>query len=541
MGDEPQPLDTAKLDAFINQIAVESDAELQVRDISRREILLRVVPWEVPVMTRNGPEVMMRGAFNDVDASKVVLRLEHENPPAGKGISYEDRGDGAYMVFKVSKTQRGDDILTLASDGVATGVSPGYQDVPGGTQLYTRSGKRLRVVSRGNLREVSTTWNPTWEQSAVLELRSQNEGNDMEDVTVPEVAAPPPVDITPIQNSLDKQFAALSERFADRFDKIEERARKDIEIPAGPEEPTDRAKRGDWVSAVVRLLSGERVPDMQLRTLDDLITTDNVGVVPPAYLTEIIGVIDPSRPFLNSTRKLDLPSAGMSLIVPKIVTRPTAAIQSTEKGDVDSTATSITTATYDAVTIAGGGDISLQLLKRSSPSFLSLYLELLFEAYAQNAELKAIQVLLAASPSSGGALDPADLELGDAWVNGSAVRKPPNTIWLSSEGVASFIDAKASGTNAPLYSNIQAGFTAGTGTGGTISGLRPVYLPELDAASATIDVIVGPSSGFGWTEDGTYTLQVDVPAKAGRDVAVVGMLWFAPLYPTAFTTYTIAS
>ncbi|HEY3434364.1 MAG TPA: phage major capsid protein [Solirubrobacterales bacterium] len=526
----------------------ETGTVLEVRDLDQREIGIRIVPWNVVADTRDGPEVFVRGAFDGIDPTKVVLRMDHQNPPAGRGISLEDREDGAYMAFRVSKTQRGDEILALAVDGVATGASVGYSSSGSKVDLQAIDGRRTRVVRRSALREVSTTWLPTWDESAVVYVRSIPEATEEGDApvsdTAPVVEAPsaPAIDLAPLTEALTGQTAAMQrtlESFGERIAEIEERSRKDFRIPAPEDKPSARSRRGDWMSAVLQMLSGERVNDLQMRALDDIITTDSVGVVPDAFLSEIIGVIDPRRPFLQSTRRLDLPPAGMSLVVPKIVTRPETGVQETEKTDIASNTTSITTATFDAVTIAGGGDISLQLLKRSSPSFLSLYLELLAESYARNAEIQALTALYTGD-TPGGTLDPEEANFGQAWANGAAVGQQVDTLWLSSNGVARFIDAKADGTNAPLYSTIQAGFTAGSGPAGTISGLRPVYVPAMDAVG-DVDAIVGPSSGFGWTEDGTYTLQVDVPAKAGRDVAIVGILWFAPMYPSAFTTYQIAS
>ncbi len=261
-------------------------------------------------------------------------------------------------------------------------------------------------------------------------------------------------------------------------------------------------------------------------------------MVPEAFSTELVGVIDPARPFLGSTRRIPTPDSGMTLNVPVLTTRPTMGVQVNEKDDITSTTTSITSAGFDAITIAGGGDISLQLLKRSSPSYLDLYLRLLAEALAKNAESEAIGALLAAGVTGGtGSLDPENLLIGEAWTNGQTAGLTPDHMWLSSDAVALFIDAKATGTNAPLYANIAADFTAAGGPGGRISGLIPVYVPALDGTGT--DVVIGPSSGFAWAEDGAFTLQVDVPAKAGRDVALVAIDWFAPLYASAFTTYPV--
>ena len=183
-----------------------------------------------------------------------------------------------------------------------------------------------------------------------------------------------------------------------------------------------------------------------------------------------------------------------------------------------------------------------RIIKRSSPSFLNLWMELLAEAYAIESEDQALLALFNSigGVGAGTALDPENLSLGAAFVSSfDAIRRPPDTIWLSTQAVGEFIDAKATTTNAPLYPGLSASAVAAGGITGVISGLRPVHVPSLDAHGAY--AIVGPSNGFAWAEDGTYTLQVDVPSKAGRDVALVGMLWAAPWYPAAFTAYNVAS
>ena len=103
----------------------------------------------------------------------------------------------------------------------------------------------------------------------------------------------------------------------------------------------------------------------------------------------------------------------------------------------------------------------------------------------------------------------------------------PDTLWFSTAAWA-IIDAKAPGSNVPVHP---------LGIEGPIKGLRPVYVPALDGTEA--DVLVGPSSGFRWAEDGTYTLTAVRPAQAGEDIGLAGILWLAPIEGGAFTRYAL--
>jgi HK97 family phage major capsid protein len=537
--------------------------DIQVRSASKREIEVRLLPWDTTIETSQGPEQFARGATEGTAPDGVLLMgLDHEahiglgqngqpkltRRPAGRSTAVWEADDGPHVAFRVARTQAGDEILALAEDRIYRGVSIEFSEVPGGTSVINRNGRRVRVHKRVALTGASMSYRPAYgEQAAILAVRSHDsEGAPMADQEAPVAGANDAV-LTEVRS----MFAKLEERdtarqivqdkLAERVERTEEQFRSNVTIPAlAPTKPLP--SKGEWIQAVVKLMTGERIAESQMRELDEIITSDNAGVVPTAFLTELIGVIDARRPFLSTTRRLDTPPSGMTISVPVINQRPTVGIQVAEKDEVSSQKTLIGTTTFDAVTIAGAGDLSIQIIKRSSPSFLNLWVELLAEAYAIESEDVAIQALFNAigGVGSGTALNPEDMNLGAAFVTSfDAIRRPPDTIWLSTQAVGEFIDAKASTTNQPLYPGLAASATVAGGITGVISGLRPVHVPTLDAHGAY--AIVGPSSGFAWAEDGTYTLQVDVPAKAGRDVALVGILWPMPWYPAAFTAYNVAS
>jgi hypothetical protein len=546
---------------------IDVESVVEVRDAAKREIDVRLFPWDTTIETVLGPEEIARGAMvGTPDDGLYLMEPSHGGVqiaigqdgqptptriPVGRSTRVWEGDDGAYATFRAARTAKGDESLALAADGILGGVSVEFAPLQGGAVMVTKGGRKVRRHTKLAARAAVLTHRPAYgELAAVLAVRSQHEEAPVTEAQTPAPEQAPvivqtseaPVTMEHVRtafSALAAEFGKPMHELIERMGKIEEHTRSQFTLPgAAPE--AKQASLGRWTSWALRSLTGDRVSDIETRELADLITTDNLGVVPPNYSSEMIGIIDPSRPFLESTTKIDEGDSGMSLILPKITTRPTTGVQAEEKDPVTSTATSITTATYTPVTVAGAGDISIQLLKRSSPSFLTLYLQLLAEAYAIDADDLAVDALLAqAAVVEGGEFDPADPSLGSAWANAAAVSRllTPNRIWLSTAAMAAFIDAKADGTNQPLWSNISANFTAAGGAGGTVSGLRPVHVPALD--DEAVDIIVGPSRGFLWAEDGTYTLQVDVPAKAGRDVALVGMLWFAPIYPAAFTSYTL--
>ena len=522
-----------------------------VRDAEKREIEARIVPWNTVIVTSKGREMFAPGAFAGTDAGRVVLRMSHQDPPAGRGLSFEDRADGAYMSFRVSKTQKGDEILTLASDGVTQGVSVGFETVPGGTEYREVDGYQTDVYTRALLREVSTTWMPAYPQAQVLAIREKEEEPPMAEGTAAETTTA--VDLSAItqitagMQERDARFAELQEKVLASLEKIEERERSAIIVPSRGDRKEPQFDQ--WLEAALKMRVGEPLNQRELeeRELSDVLLSDQS--VPTFFRPQITGFLNQRRAFLATTDEVAAPDGVTSIQIPVVTDLPEAGVQSEEKTEVASNALNIQSATVNGVTVAGAVDVSYQFIRRGPRTYFDLLRRAMLSALNASAEAEAIAALLngisygtgptTVTPTSGGTIDPEDLNLGGSWINAmDVVGEEPDTLWASPAAVRGFIDAKDNGTNRPLYSTIVSDIVAG-GVRGSVQGLRFVPVPAL--ADSGVDAIVGPSNYFAWAEDGTFELSADKPAILGRDIALATYMFFMPLAPAAFTTYTLAS
>jgi len=518
-----------------------TDGRILSFDEDKREVEVLLMPWDAEAEQADGVHRFAKGAFKDLDPKRFVSRMRHQDPPTGRGFEIEEAEDGPHLRFRVSKTAAGDEQLTLIRDGVEDGVSVGFDTsdhekdkLPDGRTRYTHTG-----FSKARSLEVSTTWRPAFPAARVLSVLEASTVADEQQAPVTEEAAA--ATVTP------EQIKAFEAHVTERFEQLQDRiAAQGLMVPDSLKRDGDREPR--------EIAFGADMQDSEVYrafALDDVISSDNLGMIPEMRSSTVLGIIDSSRPFLENTTREPTPPAGETWKFPKITQRPEVGVQATEKAELASQKTVISSVDFPMETYGGAGDLSIQLIKRSSPDFLNLWLQLLGEQYAIVTDNAAVDDLLGTAAVVEGtvAFDPESPSFGEAFQNaataaGSRPALLPNRIFLSTAALVAFIDAKSptGGGGTPLYPGLASisGVMAGDGGAGPAGfNMRPVWVPALDDES--VDIIIGPSQGFHWTEDGTYTLTADVPSKAGRDVGLVGMIWFAPVYPAAFTTYALAS
>lgn len=298
---------------------------------------------------------------------------------------------------------------------------------------------------------------------------------------------------------------------------------------------------GQYALAQIRSMQGDRDARDLVAALDAATTTENIGVVPPTYLRDVIGIIDASMPFADSLEQGVLPATGMKFYRPVLGTQATTA-ETAEAVELDSTDTTITSLEIPVVKIGGANKISVELLERSDPAYLDILLRELAASWAHKADVYAATVALGngIGSSSGSSLYKAIADgIADSY---GVVRKTPNRFLADTGNFAALLQEVDSGGR-PLFAAAApqnaAGLMSQGSTAGTVAGLSLVVDPNFDTGTG-ISGVVYPSDAATFYKSAAFQIRSNVVSTAEVEVGIYGYVACARKYATAFRNVSVA-
>jgi HK97 family phage prohead protease len=498
----------------------------------RREISGKIVPLGTGEIghTNLGAYTFAANSIEIADPSKIKLLSQHDlKKPIGRMTASETRADGIYATFKLSRSSGGNDALIMAQEGLVTGLSIGAEIL---SSQPSKDG--YTVVSSARLKEVSLVTVPAFASSEILEIAAEEVIPVEEN---PQTESETAVENTPETVAAPVEAAAVEAARPTVTAMYYTNPRINLNVTAGEYAKAQlNASRGD---ADAR----ELVAALQVATV-----AENTGMVPPTYLRDVIGIIDSSRPFIDSIERAALPTSGMKIFTPKLGTQ--ASVDLTAEGaEFASSDTTVTFQEDTVVKFAGAGKLDLELVDRSDPSFLDLYLRELAASYAQKTDAYAAKIAAdgSADSSSTTIYKAIAKSIADSY---AIMRQTPNNLLVATSGGNDDVDfagllGAVDTTGRPLYAaaasqNANGLITQGS-TNGTVAGLNLVVDPNYAGGTAGVKVgLVYPSMAMRFHESGTLQIRANVVANGQLEIGIYGYVAVVNRYPTAFRAVQVA-
>jgi HK97 family phage prohead protease len=498
----------------------------------RREISGKIVPLGTGEIghTNLGAYTFAANSIEIADPSKIKLLSQHDlKKPIGRMTAAETRADGIYATFKLSRSSGGNDALIMAQEGLVTGLSIGAEIL---SSQPSKDGHT--VVSSARLKEVSLVTVPAFASSEILEIAAEEVIPVEEN---PQTESETAVENTPETVAAPVEAAAVEAARPTVTAMYYTNPRLNLNVTAGEYAKAQlNASRGD---ADAR----ELIAALQVATV-----AENTGMVPPTYLKDVIGIIDSSRPFIDSIERAALPASGMKIFTPKLGTQAQVALTA-EGAEFGSTDTTVTFQEDDVVKFAGAGKLDLELVDRSDPSFLDLYLRELAASYAQKTDAYASKIAAdgSADSSSTTIYKAIAKSIADSY---AIMRQTPNNLLVATSGGNDDVDfagllGAVDTTGRPLYAaaasqNANGLITQGS-TNGTVAGLNLVVDPNYAGGTSAIKVgLVYPSMAMRFHESGTLQIRANVVANGQLEIGIYGYVAVVNRYPTAFRAVQVA-
>jgi HK97 family phage prohead protease len=504
---------------------------LTAADSKKRTLTGRIVSWDEKGFTSAGATVFEK---DSIDFSKPIkLLLEHDRTrPIGKMIDVTADEHGIEATFKVAATIAGDDSLLEAAEGLRDGFSVGVK-----INEWKNEEGVLRIKA-SSLQEVSLVTEPAIDSARVAEVAAsetstENSEATAEDTTteenkVSEITSEAPIATEAVEAAqapvVTAQYVAYT------------KPRVDLNVTAG-----------QYAAAQIRAIQGDNDARDLVAALQIATSTENTGMVPPNYLRDVIGVIDASRPFIDSIERAPLPPSGLKVFTPVLGAQAIVG-QTAEGVEFASQDTAVTFQEDTIVKFAGANVVNVELLDRSDPSFLDLLVRELAASYAQKTDAYAAKIASEAAAGSSGSTIYAAIADGIADAYG-VMRFTPNRLMVAPSGgedgidFAGLLGAVADGR--PLFAAAApqnaAGLITQGSTNGTVAGLDLVVDPNYTGDNANVKhALVYPSAAMRFHESGTFDIRANIVANGRVEIGLYGYVAVVNRYPGAFRKLSVA-
>lgn len=360
------------------KVQINFDGEILAADQETRTLRGLVVPFGQTGNTSAGPVQFEFGAFGDIDASQIILNLEHDRTkPLGRGVAGSESvtPKGISMAFKLANTQAATDALIEAAEGLRSSFS-----IEATADEYTID-KGIMKVSASTLTGVAHVTSPAFKAANITQVAASEDP----EATEADAAA----------EELTKE-TTVEENTTPVAEEVTAAAVVQAAAPVAYAKPRSPIVDGaSYLDHSIKAALGNDESRMYVRAADDDSTT-NTGLTLAPHLNEFITSSLPSRPAFESVRQERLVDTGLSFTIPRLTAVPTVA--DTNEGSAPSETGM--TSDYLTVTVnkfAGQNTVSWELIDRSGPAFMNELMREMQNAYA----LATDKALIAAFTASG--------------------------------------------------------------------------------------------------------------------------------------------
>jgi len=535
-------------------------ASITASDSESRMIAGKIAPYGEVGYTSAGKVVFQEGSINIPNVDKVKLLMSHDNSKVvGRMRTVESKRDGMYASFAVSRSTAGSDAILLAQEQLMDGLSVGVEvsaSEPKGDYL---------LVTAATLREVSLVESPAFSSAAVQRIAAQAELVDAEISTTVKTSVTTSTTTsttTETETETESEEPVTTAPETPNEDQTEEVAATTVEAARPIIRPsalnsqrvrTPITSMGAYTEHKIKAALGNEDSKLYVTAADDSFST-NPAFSPTQYLSEFPTNTRFGTPAIDACSQGVLPSSGMTINVPSLVTSagggtgvaPVVTVEA-EAGAVQNTGMETAYLSGTISKYSGMNTLSVELLERSDPNFFAELTNQLQNAYLKTIDTTVLAALITAGQQ--GATQAATSAGIIGYASDAASKVYQATGYFAQNYVANpsqwqLLMGATDTTGRPIYSASQpmnaAGLTQPGSIRGNVLGLD-LYVDKNFAATTTIDdsaVILAPEA-FTVYRSATNYMSVNVVSNLQVQVAIYGYMATIAKMPNGIVRFNL--